>query len=100
MKSIEIKKAIIRAIKYVKNYSIELVLYHGDGTIEGQYVIYNCLTVWNDDSREDYIFGLTYSKQGNENIEEDLKRVRLDQKKMYTYLKKHFKNISILESNV
>lgn len=99
MTNIEIKKEIEQKIKRLKSYRIDLILWHGDGTSEGENNIYNNITVYNTSNGEKFnsIYDAGYGTEGNETNESDMKRLKLEQKKLATYLKKHLENINCLE---
>lgn len=105
MSNIEIKKEIQKAVKHIDNYRIELIIWTGDGTYhkeipENEDVIYGCIEVYNhDDSFGDEIYTGSFGSDETMTTK-DIETLRQEQKKMYNYLKKHFKNITIDERTV
>ena len=102
MTNLQIKKEIEQRIKRLKTYRIDLTLWHGDGTSEGENIIYNDITIYNTSNGEKFnsIYYISYGTEGTETSEDDMKRLKSEQKKLATYLKKHFENINCLEDNV
>lgn len=105
MNNIKIKKKIQNLTKRIDNFKIGITLWHGDGIFheneEGnQYdVIFNEISLFGE---ENEVIGdcSIYSTNSIIENEENLKALRKEQKKLHSYLIKHFNNIEINEFNV
>lgn len=92
MTNTEIKKAIMEATKRLDSYNIEVVLWHDDN-------MYLEVIMFEDGELVDLEQGLYFGSELEE-TEENITTLKKEQKKMCEYLKKHFNNVTVTESNV
>lgn len=105
MNNIKLKKEIQNLTKRIDDFKIGITLWHGDGTCHrdnkgNQYdVVYNEICLFDE---ENNVIGdcSIYSTDSIIETEENLKDLRKEQKKLHSYLIKHFNNIEINEFNI
>lgn len=98
MKNNDIRKAILKATNKIENFSLNVILWHGDGTYSGSNSL-NIEVVISDEDNQliDIERGIYADIEG---IEDDIKKFKKEQKIIFRYLKKYFANVKLSEENI
>lgn len=97
-KNLKIKKEILEATKRIDVFRIELVLWHA--TEDEKDIIFNDLLVFDSMKGFNTIYDYPDLGETLEDTPENIKILKAEQKKLYNYFKKHFKNVAIDEMNM